>query len=76
MARSRNIKPGFFTNECLVELPYEYRLLFIGLWTLVDRDGRMEARPKKIKMTCFPADDIDVDKGLNELQKLGFIIRY
>ena len=31
MARARNIKPGFFTNDLLAELPFETRLLFIGL---------------------------------------------
>lgn len=76
MARSRNIKPGFFTNEDLVELPYEFRLLFIGLWTVVDKSGRMEDRPKKIKMNVFPGDDIDVDAGLYALEKSGFIVRY
>ena len=50
MARARNIKPGFFTNDELVELPFATRLLFIGLWTIADREGRMVDRPKKIKM--------------------------
>lgn len=76
MARARNIKPGFFTNEELVELPFHTRLLFIGLWTLCDRAGRMEDRPKRIKMALFPADDIDVDESLNELQASGFLLRY
>ena len=31
MARARNIKPGFFDNEILGELPALTRLLFIGL---------------------------------------------
>jgi len=34
MARARNIKPGLFTNEVLVDLPAFDRLLFIGLWCL------------------------------------------
>jgi len=76
MARSRNIKPGFFKNEYLAELPYEYRLLFMGLPLLADREGRLEDRPKKIKMEIFPADSIDVDDGLSELEKAGFILRY
>ena len=38
MARSRNIKPGFFSNDELVELPFEARLLFIGLWTIPGRN--------------------------------------
>lgn len=76
MARARNIKPGFFTNEDLVELPFSTRLLFIGLWTLADRAGRLEDRPKKIKMAIFPADNVDVDAALNELQESGFLLRY
>jgi hypothetical protein len=76
MARARNIKPGFFTNEELVELPFHTRLLFIGLWTLADREGRLEDKPKRIKMNLFPADSIDVDVSLNELRASGFLARY
>ncbi len=76
MARSRNIKPGFFRNEVLVGLPYEFRLLFIGLWTIADREGRFEDRPVKIKMELFPADNVDVDAGLQALHDHGFITRY
>lgn len=76
MARARNIKPSFFTNEDLVELPFEDRLLFVGLWTLADREGRLEDRPKRIKMAVFPADNVDVDESLARLAKSGFIARY
>ncbi len=76
MARSRNIKPGFFRNELLVEMPYEYRLLFIGLWTIADREGRLQDRVKRIKMEVFPADSVDVEAGLVALAKAGFITRY
>lgn len=76
MARARNIKPSFFLNEDIVELPYEARLLFIGLWTLADREGRLENRPKKIKMSLFPADDINVSEQLLNISKYGFIKLY
>jgi hypothetical protein len=76
MSRSRNIKPGFFKNEVLVQLPFEQRLLFIGLWTVADRAGRFEDRPTKIKLELFPADDVDVDAGLEALHDNGFILRY
>lgn len=76
MARARNIKPGFFTNDELVELPFEVRLLFIGLWTLADREGRLVDRPKKIKMEIFPADSVECDGALAMLEKSGFILRY
>lgn len=76
MARSRNIKPGFFSNEDLVDLDFATRLLFAGLWTLADKSGRLEDRPKKIKMGVFPADDVDVDAMLTALAARKFIVRY
>ncbi len=76
MARARNIKPGFFKNEVLAEMPMEARMLFIGLWTLADREGRLEDRPKRIKMELFPYDSFDVDPMLSRLQADGFLTRY
>ncbi|USA53847.1 hypothetical protein NDN13_01250 [Acinetobacter sp. C32I] len=76
MARARNIKPSFFMNEDIVELSVEARLLFIGLWTLADREGRLENRPKKIKMSLFPADEINVSEQLSNISKYGFIELY
>lgn len=76
MARSRNIKPGFFLNVELSELHLSARILFIGLWCIADREGRLEDIPKKIKAQVFPYDNFNVDKLLNDLQKYNFIIRY
>jgi hypothetical protein len=64
-------------NEDLAELAPIVRLLFIYLWMLADREGRLEDRPKKIKAKALPYDaDADVDAMLNDLQSSGFIIRY
>ena len=52
------------------------RLLFAGLWCLADREGRLENRPKRIKMELFPCDEYDVPKGLENLEKSGFIKSY
>ena len=79
MARARNIKPGFFDNETLGELPALTRLLFIGLWCLADREGRLQDRPKRIKKELLGYDDItvnDVDTMLQQLYNSGFIQRY
>ena len=76
MARARNIKPGFFRNADLVELPFEARLLFIGLWTLADREGRLEDRPKQIKMEIFPADSVDCDALIDQLAAISVVARY
>ena len=74
--RSRNIKPGFFKNDALAELDFAGRLLFIGLWGIADRAGRLEDRPKKIKAEVFPYDEVNVDAFLGELARRGFILRY
>lgn len=76
MARARNIKPGFFLNEDLAEMEFGVRLLFIGLWTVADRRGRLQDRPKKIKMSVFPADSIEVEPMLDQLHRAGLINRY
>ncbi|MDW8006447.1 MAG: hypothetical protein RMJ05_06980 [Thermomicrobium sp.] len=74
--RARNLKPGFFKNESLAELPPLTRLLFQGLWCLADRRGRLEDRPKRIKAEVLPYDDWDVDAALDALAERGFIVRY
>lgn len=76
MARARSIKPGFYRDSELVELPIETRLLFPGLWMLADREGRLEDKPKQIKMEIYPADNFDVDDLLGQLQRSRFIVRY
>lgn len=76
MARARNIKPGFFRNADLLELPYEARLLFIGLWTIADREGRLEDRPRQIKVEIFPADNVDIDACIASLASIGALTRY
>lgn len=76
MARARNIKPGFFTNDQLAEALPLARILFAGLWCFADREGRLYDRPKKIKAEILPYDDCNADELLESLAKLGFILRY
>lgn len=76
MARARNIKPSFFQNDTLADLPALARLLFIGLWTICDFKGCMEFRPKRIKAQILPYDDCDVEALANNLDKSGFIAIY
>lgn len=76
MARSRNIKPAFFKNEYLARCKHQTRLMFIGLWTLADREGRLEDRPMRIKAELFPYENMDIESMLSELVEQGFIARY
>lgn len=76
MARARNIKHGFFTNDKLAECSPLARILFAGLWTIADREGRLEDRPRRIKAELLPYDDCSGDELLSQLANAGFIQRY
>lgn len=81
--RARNIKPGFFKSEGLASCTPLARLLFIGLWCMADREGRLEDRPARIKAELFPYEKADIEKLLIELSDKtdcdgtpSFIVRY
>ena len=76
MARARLLKPGFFANDALCTLQPFARLLFAGLWTIADREGRLEDRPIRIRAELFPYDEVDIEELLNLLQCSGFVVRY
>jgi hypothetical protein len=76
MARARNIKPAFFSNDLLAEIDPVGRLLFIGLWTIADFKGDIEWREKRIKAQVLPYDNCDVKDIAINLDKLGFIRFY
>lgn len=77
MARARNIKPAIMGNEDLADLEPLTRLLFIYLWMLADREGRLEDRPKRIGAQALPYDrGAHVDAMLDDLHRAGFIVRY
>ncbi|RPH38334.1 hypothetical protein EHM92_00185 [bacterium] len=81
MARIRQIKPEFFLDDGLASsCCRDARLLFVGLWTLADREGRLEDRPAKIKAQVFPYDDdatLDqIVTWLDQLASESCILRY
>ena len=76
MARSRNIKPAFFNNDELAELDPLARILFIGMWTIADFEGKFEWRSKRVKAQLLPYDDCDIEALAINLDKSGFIRFY
>lgn len=78
--RIRSIKPEFFHDEALQEtesttgLPV--RLAYIGLWCMADREGRFEWRPKALKASILPFDDIDFSRVLDALTTRGWLVKY
>ena len=76
MARARLLKPGFFTNAALSRIPPHGRLLFAGLWTIADKQGRLKDDALVIKGALFPYEDVDVEPLLQALGRARFVHRY
>ncbi len=76
MARIRTIKPEFWTDAKVVNLPYEARLLFIGLWNFSDDDGWISHEPEQIKLQILPNDPVDCDGLLDLLDAAGMVEKY
>lgn len=76
MARARNIKPGFFESDQVGEVSFCARLLFIAMWQIADRCGRLERRPAKLRAYAFRYDALsvaDVEAMLAELENAGLV---
>jgi hypothetical protein len=52
--RIRSIKPQFFLDSKILDLPPLARLLFIGLWCCADREGRMHYDPRELRRQVLP----------------------
>lgn len=76
MARIRSIHPGFFTDEDIVSVSAFARLLFLGIGVEADDKGVFEWKPITLKMRLFPADNIDIDALLSELEAVNAIRSY
>lgn len=82
MARKRMIDPSFWVDEKLGSLPPVVRLLFMGLISQADDDGRLNGHPSLVKSLIFPYDHdmqaLDVDEWLALLaaDERKVIVRY
>lgn len=79
MARIRTIKPSFFESEDVAVLPLRARLLWIGLWTHCDDEGRTKDNGKLVKARIWPLDQVtlrDIEDDLAILADAGRIVRY
>jgi hypothetical protein len=79
MARSRRIKPEFWSDEKLARLSLQARLLYIGLWNTSDDAGATRGHPLWLKSRIFPYDRISttqIRRWLQDLVSLGRILPY
>src|SRR5579862_7498417 len=57
LARIRSIKPEIWLSPQVMNLSHGARLLFIGLITQADDEGRGSADPRRLKAAIFGGDD-------------------
>ena len=62
MARQRMIRPEIWTDEGFLALSIPARLLFIGMISGADDEGRGLATDRCLKAYVFPSDDITLEQ--------------
>jgi hypothetical protein len=77
--RIRTLKPEIWEDEAVGRLgPWE-RLLFIGLITMADDEGRLRALPNAIAGHVFPYDNVPAAKlksWLKHVADAGLVVVY
>jgi hypothetical protein len=58
MPRIRTLKPELWLSPQVMNLSHGARLLFLGLITQADDEGRGCADPRRLKAAIFPGDDV------------------
>ena len=80
IARIRTVKPELFQHGSLYDLEQTtglpLRLAFIGLWSLCDREGRFDWKPREMKLSVLPYDPVDFGRVLDALATRAFVVRY
>lgn len=80
MARKRMIDPSIWINEDFGTLSSLAQLVFIGLFSIADDEGRGKASPAYIKAVLFPyKDDLriaDIEKALSEISSKMSVVFY
>ena len=72
--RIRTIKPEFWQHPIMSRLPYDSRILALGLLNLADDEGYFDADPDYIRgAVLFREDSSNVRRMLDELSRSGWI---
>lgn len=72
MARIRTIKPEFWTDSLLVQMPHLTRLLYVALWNVADDHGFVRDEPDRLAMEVMPRENPeDIDAHLQLLFAAG-----
>lgn len=80
MARKRMIDPNIWQSEDFGKLSNLAKVVFIGLFSLADDEGRGRANPMYLKSTLFPYNEkmrsTDIEVALSEISRNMSIVFY
>lgn len=80
MARKRMIDPSIWQSEDFGRLSTLAKIVFIGLFSLADDEGRGRCNPIYLKSTLFPYEEdirsADIDKTLSEISSNMSVVLY
>lgn len=79
MARIRSLKPELWLSPQVMNLTHSGRLMFVGLITQADDEGRGLADARRLKAAVFPGDDCklaDVELWLQDVEKQQLCLLY
>lgn len=82
MARRRMIDPSFWQSYTIAELTIPQRLLFIGLFSNADDQGRLKDNLLALKNMILPFDKFDraawsdFSKDLHAITELDYVLSY
>lgn len=70
MPTTRMIDPLIWKSESMAKLTLRQRLLFIGLFSNADDQGRCRAHPALVRSNVFPYDEISADEIAADLKAI------
>lgn len=80
MARKRMIDPNIWQSEDFSKLSTLGKIVFIGLFSLADDEGRGRCNPVYLKSTLFPYEEnirsTDINKTLSEISSNMSVVFY
>lgn len=74
--RKRELSPTFWRDERVWRLSHNAKLLYIGLFGVADRSGRMLDKPFEIGVEVWPWAPMETAALLDEIVSTGLINRY
>jgi hypothetical protein len=76
MARIRTVKPEFWSDDKILNIPPLARLAFIGTFNFADDAGNIDRSSNQLKARIFPGDMIEVEPLILDILGQGLMVEY